>query len=243
MNSWSCMAWYGRIVKGVCLAALGGFMLQGCSDDEECLFGKVPLIYERHQLKYVKELKDEIAKGRRNRNVEPAEAFAVLAGLKVVMGEARAEAEPLAGEMVGKTVSYVEGDSLPYRIVSDMKVREMLFPEMSFAGNRPIRLRLEFDVVLERNQEQPLVMYYWLTDGKQPLGGHSIKLPESGKKGDTLHLAPVICAPDIPAQYVMECKMIYFVSRSVYDNGKKTLAEKQKEWNEELAVKLEKYNE
>ena len=43
MNSWSCMAWYGRIVKGVCLAALGGFMLQGCSDDVKGAFAALGL--------------------------------------------------------------------------------------------------------------------------------------------------------------------------------------------------------
>lgn len=44
-----------------------------------------------------------------------------------------------------------------------------------------------------------------------------------------LHLASVVCVLDISAQYVMECKMIHFVSRSVYDAGKKTLAEKTEE--------------
>lgn len=82
----------------------------------------------------MKELKDEIAKDRKNKNAEPTEAFAVLAGLKAVTSEARVEAEPWAGEMVGKTVPYIERDSLPYRIVSDMKAMEMLF-----SGNESCR--------------------------------------------------------------------------------------------------------
>ena len=153
--------------------------------------------------------------------------------------EAEKEAQPLADKMVGNSVAYVVGDSLPYQVVSDILVEKVYLPEvgLSLSGNKQTRLRVKFDVVVTGEVDRGLYLYYWLMDNDTPM---DYGRTSAGKcvLGDTVRVDMVISALDVPASYQEKCNALKFITKVAYGEAKKGIDERQKQWNEEMKKKL-----
>ena len=134
-------------------------------------------------------------------NSEDADKFAELfKNYEASLQKAEKEAQPLADKMVGKSVAYVVGDSLPYQVVSDILVEKVYLPEvgLSLSGNKQTRLRVKFEVVVTGEVDRGLYLYYWLMDNDTPM---DYGRTSAGKcaLGDTVRVDMVVSAPDVPA--------------------------------------------
>lgn len=209
------------------------------SVSKESLFGDIPEVYEERQVKVAEKLKD-LSKGEdKNDAANLEKAIGLLAEMQAAMEEAKKEAQPLADKMVGKTVAYVLSDSLPYQIVSDIKVEKVRLPELGIlnGGEKQTRLNVKFDAVVTGQTDGRLYLYYLLVGDDGSLG-YDREYVGKCALGDTVHAEMTVEAPDVPAKYQMSCNMLKFVTQSVYDNESKVIKERQKQWDDEMKKKL-----
>lgn len=225
-----------RILGGVALVA--ALVLSSCGGggsmgSKSALFGDIPDIYEKRQTDFAEQF-------MKIKDSEDADKFAELfKNYEASLQEAEKEAQPLADKMVGKSVAYVVGDSLPYQVVSDILVEKVYLPEvgLSLSGNKQTRLRVKFDVVVTGEVDRGVYLYYWLMDNDTPM---DYGRTSAGKcaLGDTVRVDMVVSAPDVPASYQEKCNALKFITKVAYDEAKKGIDERQKQWNEEMKKKL-----
>lgn len=212
----------------------GGGTSSASGAGESCLFGEIPGIYEKRQVDFAQKMKQV----KEDKNME--EALKLLAGLKETLEEAGKEAQPLADKMVGTAVAYSQGDSLAYKVVSEITVEKVRLPELGImnGGDKPVRLDVKFDAVVTQEVEAPLRMYYFITDGDVPVGyGRTSGLGRPAV-GDTLHVEETVYAPDAPAEYQERCSALRFVTEGAYQAGRSDVDRQQKQWNDEMKEKL-----
>lgn len=212
-----------------------------CSKSKNSLFGEIPAIYEEKMVDFVKKVKDlNLDDDQQDNKTKMESALMVFSGLQVAMQEAEEKAKPLAEAMVEKTVPYSESDSLPYQIVSDIRIEKVLLPELGLmkSSNKRTRLKVAFDAVFTENQENLIKMYYFIMSGNQAIGYNEIWKSETKNAGDTLHVTTTIEAPDIPSRYLETSDAIQFVTPYIYETKQKSIKEQQKEWNDAFDKEL-----
>lgn len=211
----------------------------GCSQKGDGIFGEIPSIYEDEMVDFYKDVRDLLKKGEDGNDLTPEEAILMLANLQSSMKKAEEKAQPLAEKMIGENIPYTVADSLPYRIVSDIKITDVVLPklELSKSSHWSTRLRVEFDAVF--TQEQTSVrIYYFFMNGDQPVGYDDIWRTQTMKPGDTLHVRTTVLTPSVPAEYVESCDAIRFVTEQTVQDSRESIKEQQKEWNDEFEKKL-----
>lgn len=209
------------------------------SVSKESLFGDIPEVYEKRQVEMAEKLKELSKSGDKKDDASLEKAIGLLAEMQAAMEEVKKEAQPLADKMVGKTIAYTLSDSLPYQIVSDIKVEKVRLPELGVlnGGEKQTRLSVKFDAVVTGQTDGRLYLYYLLMDDDASLGYDRESVGKCAQ-GDTIHAEITVEAPDVPAKYQMSCNMLKFVTQSVYDNESKAIKERQKQWNDEMKKKL-----
>lgn len=211
----------------------------GCSQKGDGIFGEIPSIYEDEMVDFFKSIKDVVEDSENGKEMTTEEALLVLAGLQSSMKKAEEKAQPLAEKMIGEDIPYTVADSLPYRIVSDIKISGITLPELSIykAGTQTTRLRLEFDAVFTQEQT-PVRIYYFLMAGDQPIDYNDVWKTRTMEAGDTLHVQTTVAAPDIPAEYLESCDAIRFVTWQTVLDKRESIKEQQKVWHDEWEKKL-----
>lgn len=211
-----------------------------CSKSENSLFGGIPTIYEEQMVEFAESVKDLKLDDQGDIEANAENALVVLAGMQASFQKAEEKAKPLAEGMVGKTVPYTVSDSLPYQIVSDIKVEKVLLPAMSLTwhGGKTTRLKIAFDAVFTQKQDRQVNMYFFIMSGDQPVGYDQIWKYGTKNAGDTLHVQTTVDAPDIPSEYLETCDELLFVTPYTFETNKKSIIKQQKEWNEAFEKKL-----
>lgn len=206
----------------------------GSGGSKGSMFGKIPSLYEERLVEFAKEVKNAQADN------DMEKALTLLKELQEKMDEAAEKAQPLADQMVGNTISYALSDSLPYQVVSDIKVEKVRLPDLGImkGGDKPVRLDVKFDVVITQEVERSFRVYYFIMDNDTPIGTGMTS--GYGKKavGDTLHIEETVVAPDAPAKYQEKCNSLKFVTENAYKNGRTAIDQQLKQWDEEMKKKL-----
>lgn len=231
------LSFASALVVALALTSCGGG--SSSSLGKESLFGDIPEVYEKKQVELVGKLKELSENADKKGDAGLEEAVGLLAEMQAAMEEAKKEAQPLTDKMVGKTVAYALSDSLPYQIVSDIKVEKVRLPEMGIlnGGSKQTRLGVKFDAVVTGQTDGRLYLYYLLMGDEASLGYDSEYVGKCAL-GDTVHVEMTVEAPDVPAKYQTSCNMLQFVTQSVYENERKAIKERQKQWNDEMKKKM-----
>lgn len=197
------------------------------------LFGGIPALYE----KKMKALEKEIEAVKKEKS--PDAIIEMLAKVETAYEEVGKEAQPMADQLVGKTVPYSLAEELPYRIVSDIVVEGVILPKMDITGEKPMKLRVAFDVV--PLQKGASVAYCLLTDDRTNIGEYSISIQKSpsinellehkSSIGDTLHFSTTLKAPDVPASQLKHARSLKFVTEEVFRTEREAVWKLQKELN------------
>lgn len=222
------------------LGTVLSFGFSACSQGEKSLFGGIPSIYEDQMMDVVSDMKDLMKDHDEGKEIDEARALSLYTDFSKAMDKASEKAKPLADKMVGKSLPYTQEDSLPYKIVSDILVKEVSLPEMSILGNstKELRMKVEFDVVFTEDQDSPIRICYFMMSGEQPVAYDYLKRYESKHVGDTLHLETNIVAPDIPSEYLESCDELRFVTYGNFKANRENIKKQQEEWNKAFAKKL-----
>lgn len=221
------------------VALFGALILSSCSGggstmgSKSALFGNIPGIYEKVQLEFIEQMEEV----KDSKDLEKIKAL--LNGLETSLKEAEEKAQPLAEKMEGKTVAYSMADSLPYQIVSDIRVEKVCLPEarLVVGSDNEMGLDVKFDVVVTEEVNSNLYLYYLLMDDETSLG-YNRKAVGKRALGDTIHVEMTVSAPDIPAKYQESCNSLKFVTESTYYNDRKAIKKLQDQLNDEMAKEL-----
>lgn len=246
------------VLAAIC-AGMASTLLSCGGSSSNGMFGELPQLYEDAQIAVFKKIKSKF--GGNGENGKESDGLKILAMMKEAVEKADEKAEPLAEAMKGKTIPFTQSDSLPYRIVSDIVIKNVKLPSFKLSGSDDkTKLEAEFDIVLKDTVEERYVeLSYFLSGeegnistGHQTVSGgdkvHSEQVMKEGSwwlefrnyilPGDTLHVEAKIYAPDAPAKVAGRCRTINFDTRYAVDSQKKALREQLKQWNEEQEKEL-----
>lgn len=210
-----------------------------CSKSDKSLFGGIPTVYEEEMIDIFSEMKDIVDDKKNGKEIGEERGLSLFANFEAAVNRAIEKAKPMADEMIGKSLHYTQSDSLPYKIVSDIEVKDVTLPQLNLLGSpKMMRLEVEYDVVFTQEQDSPVKMYYFIMADDQPVDYEDIWQYKSMDIGDTLHVKTDIVAPDIPSQYLESCDELRFVTYQNYKANKDNIKKQQKEWNEAHVKKL-----
>lgn len=218
------------IVGTLFLVALN-FGFSGCSRGGDSMFGEIPSIYEEELVGFLNSTKELINSMNNGEDIKGEDALLAYSNFEASMKKAEEKAQPLADEMIGKTIPYTMSDSLPYRIVSDIKITKVLLPEMKMTKrkNESLRLEVEFDVVFTQEQN-PADLHYFIMSGDQPIGYSNMFYFRTLREGDTLHVENTVRAPEVPAKYLKECEELRFVTAYAFLSNFEQIEERKEAW-------------
>lgn len=247
------------VLAAICVGMASTLLSCGGSSSNG-VFGELPQLYEDVQIAVFKKIKGQF--GGSGEEGKESDGLKILAMMKEAVENADEKAKPLAEAMKGKTIPFTQSDSLPYRIVSDIVIKNVKLPSFNLAGSDDkTKLEAEFDIVLKDTLEGKYVTLSYFLSGEEGnistgyetvLGGkkvHSEQVVKEGSlwpvsrhymlPGDTLHVEAGIYAPDAPAQVVGRCQTMNFDTRYAVDSQRKALKEQLKKWNEEQEKELD----
>lgn len=221
----------------VCLAAV---MLTSCgygagsTAGKNGLFGEIPGIYEKRQVEIAKKMKTAAE------SKDKKAMLAIVADMQAAFEEAKQEAQPLAEEMVGKTLPYAVQGELPYRIVSDIRVEKVWLPQMGLTSgsDRGMRLRVKFDAVVTGEVKSSFRLYYLMMSDEGILDAGCTSVLSNKAVGDTLHMKETVYAPEVPAKYLENGNLLKFIGEEMYSSEQKNIREMHKRWNDEMKAEL-----
>ena len=214
------------------LASCGGGSSTSSGVTKESLFGEIPGLYEEMALDMIEEMKSIKEKG----NDDLSAAMKALTGITENLEKLQQECQPIADKMKGRSLPYVLSDSLPYEIISDVKVTEAKLPvvDLLSSHDKGVCLDVAFDAVLKPGADKKVTFYYLIMADDKAMECDETRRMQRSATGDTLHVRTTIEAPDAPAKYVNKCNLLKFVTKEAYQAEQDGIHALRKQWNKEF---------
>lgn len=194
------------------------FKKPGNTESEYSLFGDIPEIYEKQDYKIKRLIEDIYSKKGNGEKICLDDILGLFTEMQDLINKTEKEALTYAEKIKDRKILFTANDSLPYRIISDIRLLHVKLPETAIINgqNKPLGIEIYFKALITEKTQTPLRLAYNIMKDQTVVGYGSTTEYGYPDIGDTINIMTTVYAPDIPAEQLKSCNSLKFITECTY---------------------------